>query len=60
MKTIQITMKVDSQIDNFELCEFIEKQLQSTVLGSSPYNLEIKEVKVTKTESYVDSTNVSS
>ena len=49
-KTVQCILKLSTGIDNFELCSCIERILNSSLIGSAEYKLEIVETKVIKTE----------
>lgn len=49
-KTVQCILKLSTGIDNFELCSCIERILNSSLIGSAEYKLEIEETKVIKTE----------
>jgi len=56
-KTIRIELTVVTGVDNFTICEHIERYLLDSPLNNSEHKLEINEVKVIRHD---NETNVSS
>ena len=50
VKTVQVTFSVKTGISNIELCDFVERILTKSVLGSCEYSIDVTETKVIRSE----------
>lgn len=49
-KTIQLTLKLNTAQDNFEVAQLIEKVIMDSVLGGDMFRAEVLEIKTIKEE----------
>ena len=49
-KIVSITFQIHTGVDNFELCAWIERELEHSKLGAHPFNGIVTECKVIRNE----------
>lgn len=49
-KTVQVKLDITTNVDNFTLCEHIQKILENSSIGASEYLLTVIDIKVTNTQ----------